>query len=1376
MADTPQPNDGGGNPVAPSPATPSTEELGYSPAEVQKLLTKLGTTKNKKSANAYNDTLVPLLSHWLRDHHGRLEAYRKKLESDRKKGLSAQSSEQSDPEKDFEFLVEWILHNLASANVTPQPQDIKSLCEALCDICRAATDKPDIDSATSMLHHIAQLWPYPEPLLARTVTMFCRIRARFPDETPDKLLDSMKLLVHSKNEQLVLETLYSCAAIDDSTTDKHDLLKICGALATMRDLIHEKNEKDEFLLQFDRVVSIMSGCAKVRAVTLCTEILQLSGALLTEDERVRNSLQFKWADLMRCTKSAAKFFEVDDSKDDSAEQPPTAAAANAAAEFARNLALHRKAVAKLNLDLAGLMNSKPEITLMQMIYDYLLFYPEALTESACRSILRYVDDAGLCRPDARAWRWEIDQILKYFIEPPRWSKEVRKHAIKVLGHFFEKVGINPIDGYAAQEARARAYNTMRTVLLEQFYKTEHAEVAEGLIKVFSKARISSTDWNTIIERLAELLKNSKAANPASLVLARSAAKSLLSFVAHAAKSNPVAANAALQAMISTVGNKDLPILVRLSILRFLFAIRCDLIGTICVIEDLESQEIAGALNRSAKSLVPLPLEGRIPRDGLSSTVAEGPTDQTSQLWLYPEFEQLLPFQPSNDSNLYAPGHELPHDCSKLDTGSWLVKITELLQAADTDWETYSFIIVHLGAQLGNVDLFRGSLPAIIKLRQILCEQVREGKLQEPPSPTGLRKSDVAICMFHLLTSLIPYATLDDGIIEKAFADDLIKAFLCGIGGTIYDGTAKSCIHALSVCAFDTPRSVASQYPAIIDKMSKSITQSYLATDILEFLSQVARIPRVHEKFREEEITTVFGMCIKYLEQSREQFSKPSTQAPPSLGNPHRNSSLNIKRSQYKQSMMQNVGFSQGIAAMAYHTMIYLFLAVKLEDRGKFVSWIVPRLIGRAQQEKEVTEQTTVFIDMMQRAAYSDLGETQPEPAYLGDDRVQSSTWLNGLSIVTIQVRDYDGGSQIIKRQASGTTYALYKQSTAKLPFHHAPVETNSLRGDDLDQHEPIKILPPHVLLQMIATAAPVHIEDQALHLPQAEFVARALAGFDRIPIIDSHKIGVIYVGGDQTMEDQYLANSSASVDFGNFLKKLGTLVSIEDPVGFNPHSLQCPRDGEFTIAWRDRVAEIVFLITSMMPTNIEDDPHCTTKKMHVGNCHVNIIFNMSGWDWSMDYFRSQLNYVNIVISPANGLFRPELHSQILVPEFYRVQVLTRYDMPSISPVAESKVVSAKHLASFVRLLALNADVVCSAWNAKRDGDAEFPSSWRARLQAIKRLKSQVTGWNKEQEAAAAQKSTSDVGGGKKPAARPTKETKEDVNGLAATLDFGRWAS
>ena len=58
----------------------------------------------------------------------------------------------------------------------------------------------------------------------------------------------------------------------------------------------------------------------------------------------------------------------------------------------------------------------------------------------------------------------------------------------------------------------------------------------------------------------------------------------------------------------------------------------------------------------------------------------------------------------------ARGHQ-PKCKFDLVTGLWLESLVSCLQR-DAEWETYSYIIVHLGAQLSNVDLFKGALVQI----------------------------------------------------------------------------------------------------------------------------------------------------------------------------------------------------------------------------------------------------------------------------------------------------------------------------------------------------------------------------------------------------------------------------------------------------------------------------------------------------------------------------------------------------------------------------------------------------------------------------------------------------------------------------------------
>ena len=238
-------------------------------------------------------------------------------------------------------------------------------------------------------------------------------------------------------------------------------------------------------------------------------------------------------------------------------------------------------------------------------------------------------------------------------------------------------------------------------------------------------------------------------------------------------------------------------------------------------------------------------------------------------------------------------------------------------------------------------------------------------------------------------------------------------------------------------------------------------------------------------------------------------------------------------------------------------------------------------------------------------------------------------------------------------------------------------------------------------------------------LPDDYATTRAINLFDRNSTVDGHKIGVIYLGEGQKLEAEILANVVGSDDFTEFLAQLGTLTRLKGAT-FNTQGLdrEMDMDGEFTFCWRNRVTEIVFHVPIMMPTDLERDPQCTNKKRHTGNDFVNIIFNDSGSAFHFDTFPSEFNYVNIVITPeAKGSRRGDLMTQ---EQFYKVQVMSKAGFPQISPAAETKVLSGKSLADFVRVVALNASVFSLVW-ANREG-GEYVSSWRNRLREINRLR------------------------------------------------------
>jgi hypothetical protein len=715
----------------------------------------------------------------------------------------------------------------------------------------------------------------------------------------------------------------------------------------------------------------------------------------------------------------------------------------------------------------------------------------------------------------------------------------------------------------------------------------------------------------------------------------------------------------------------------------------------------------------------------------------------------------------------------------LDVTAWLLEIIRILQK-DCDWEVYSWVMVNLGSQLANVELFNSSLETIVMLRQVVCEQVANYKMHEPPIASGLKKSDVALCLFNILSSLIPYATKKGEVIQKEFGDELVKAFLAGIASQYYEGTARGCIHALSICSLEIPSSVASLYPNILERVSRSMTQSHLTLHMLEFLSEVASLEELHSNFMPEEVAKMFGMCIQFLERTRDQATLSTNSLPNRSATPSRQSGLSLKRPPYRAAMMKDVGVPQYASALAYHTMIRWFLSIRLEVRSQVVSWIVPRLIWKnSQGEDMIDEQSEVLIDMMQRTAFSDLGETQPDPnfAKLSDGKVSRASWVVGYSIITAETAGHTGLTQITKRQAAGATHSIYQQSTRKLPAHHAPSNTEIKPGEENDGPA-IEILPPHILLQMLNTAAPTRTEDQPVALPHDEAVERALTIFDRIPTVDSHKAGVIYVGPAHTEEADFFTAHSGSADYERFIRDLGYNVSLKPPLQYNPQGLQHPRDGATTVAWRDRVTEIVFLIPTLMPLNTEDEPEWLHKKAHVGNCFVNIIFNNSGQQWDLERLRSQLNYINIVISPAD-----QVDTEDILPSFYHVHVVSKPGFPNISPAADPKVISAAQLPKFVRVLAINANVFAHCWQTK-DVDKEFPSNWRERLQHIKRLKNRmvtrsISGSENTPGAGSSglmspPPAAGVVSGRRTPASEAGGGKVESA--LTKQLDFGRWTS
>jgi hypothetical protein len=655
---------------------------------------------------------------------------------------------------------------------------------------------------------------------------------------------------------------------------------------------------------------------------------------------------------------------------------------------------------------------------------------------------------------------------------------------------------------------------------------------------------------------------------------------------------------------------------------------------------------------------------------------------------------------------------------------WVECVISLLQR-ETDWDVYSYVLTHLGPQLSNKEFFNNSIPQIKLLRSILCDQVKNESFHEPPALTGLKKSDVAACIFDTLCMLVSYHEH----FAKSEEDDLVRAFMLGIIGS-WGATSRGCIQALSLCCHEIPMSVTKSLNNILDKMSKVITMSNIAVHILEFLALLARLPDVYVNLREEEIRTVFGICIRFLQTSREQEQRhKASESPTARASQQSQPRLSGGAREIASSAAEAAeapahdAMSKYIMTLTYSVMVFWYLSLKLQDRPKHVNWITSRLIFHDEHGKEVVEeQSQVFIDLMQRVAFSDLGETIPYetfPPTPEDGPVSKKSWVVGMSIVTVETAGISGLTQLAKRQASGTTYSMYQQRTAPVLPHQVPPTPDAHLHSDATR---TAVLPSHIMLQLTATAFPTPTVMQPIPVPEDDITRRAIANFDRTDIVDGHRIGVVYLDNGQSKEADILANTGGSPDYEHFLSGLGTKVSLRN-AQFNTQGLYADTDGEATYAWRDRVTEIVYHVATMMPTNFDRDPNCINKKRNIGNNFVTIVFNRSNLPFNFDTIPSEFNSINIVITPCSRIAYNEAGAAVCETDpdklFYVVRVMSKPGYPDVSPAATPKVISGKNLAPFVRILALNASVFSLVWNNK---GGEHASSWRTRLREIKKVR------------------------------------------------------
>ncbi|KAJ3501202.1 hypothetical protein NLJ89_g9444 [Agrocybe chaxingu] len=646
---------------------------------------------------------------------------------------------------------------------------------------------------------------------------------------------------------------------------------------------------------------------------------------------------------------------------------------------------------------------------------------------------------------------------------------------------------------------------------------------------------------------------------------------------------------------------------------------------------------------------------------------------------------------------------------------------------------------------------------------ILCTGIINGELGGAVEswPPGLKARDAHGLAYQTLSVLISYRRCFD--LQQCHY--LVEVFQAGLNGQL--STIKCCLHALSLSAFELQPSMTKCLSRILEKLSQIMSNPNMAVHILGFLSIIGSLPVLHVNFTEADFKMVFGVALQYLQHYNRVHA----------------SSTNVITMSW--ALSQHVRILSYSAVYIWFLAVKLpdrprhirFIArqLLLANEGNeqvdgptevCFDWLARYTYASADPRPAHSTFSDIVLSSSDKA---------PE---------NQKTWILGHSIVTIRALARSGWVEVMSRRPSGFSRFICRIENVPMvgPGDVTPdllsvpagliMERNPSRltlnidGEGLENDGPPKEhahelshitegsgdeppVPDPITGYVWSGTAPsqrrkqVEIDPSFLILqlspipdgttqpfvrrvPDSTTLPRFVATLDRIPVIDTHKVGIMYVAPGQCEETEILRNVHGSPAYTRFLEGIGRLINLRGQMDVYAGGLEPDEDGEYAYAWWDDIGQILYHTATMMPT-VEHDPQCNNKKRHIGNDYVRIVWNDSGIPYRFDTLTTQFQFVNIVVEPHSlgsiAAFSNNLHEN----EYFKVTVQLAPGMTEFAPIGHFKLISAENLPLLVRQLSLLADWFASVFAHTQHDTVrvEMKTNWQTRLEAIRRFKNQL---------------------------------------------------
>lgn len=649
---------------------------------------------------------------------------------------------------------------------------------------------------------------------------------------------------------------------------------------------------------------------------------------------------------------------------------------------------------------------------------------------------------------------------------------------------------------------------------------------------------------------------------------------------------------------------------------------------------------------------------------------------------------------------------------ELDISRWLNEVLKALEL-NSNWEISSYLWVHIGPQLSNMQLFTRPGCDVGKFRRLIADQLKGSvKLKDPT-----QKYDIKIPMILTLSSIVPYF-IDS---SANLLDSIFGLLLSGI--SLSEKSLVPSIQTLVYCSFEFPGFIRTKLSEILDLFHRTVTNPTASPHILEFLYLIPDIPNLAINLKQSDYKKAFTIVFDYLKHLGRNSSTGNVA--------HKLLNISKDTKEKTNNYTHDYMLPKYSRIMAYNCIVNWYLSLRMLDRKYMTKFLIRQFSLLESHENTRDLINLAYIDFISKFTFNDI-DLEAKSSDIDTDTTNltfydQNHWVYGETVITILTNKQFGKSFVKIRRASETNIFTVRPDPKMIPswFEEQVVNFNN-SNEALRSLNPslLEVFSSNFMLSQLTTLSDDKNKSGPMQIPNEEGCLLLLKQIDSIPVVDSMKIGVIRI----PVKQLNLQNNEVEIGplyYIDFMNRLGDLVTLRNNRNIYLESgNDALADSKYAYTWNNKVMNLLFRATTLDEIVAHDTSDVTNRKPFIGEDYVRIYFDETASFFNFDSSDSSRNCISIVVTPillatAKLLSEGDYSNRQNIVEsktFYSVKVYMKKGIPSLFTGSHYKVFSADSVAAYVRDLVIFA----SKYYGATDGGVG--SIWKQRLMLIEQLK------------------------------------------------------